>query len=978
MAVKRAAPVAVVLVAALLSLSFAEGLRGQRGAVTSPLNRLPAEPVVGEKRICALLVRFLDANPELAHTPAYFKRKLFSVEKPLSLANYFYEVSYKRLRLTGDTYGWFLARRDPGTSEAALGTARKKGDYRDSYTLVQEVLALADPVVDFSQYDMNRDGVIDSLFLILADIDLGVEPPLFRTPFTDSFSLRGQGPLRTKDGVFIDWFSVFNESSELGYMAREFLHLCGMPDFDGSPQDVSPRHAGVGFWSLMGTGYMLGPSDPRTGEPNGSVPCHPDPWTKMTLGWLEPKIAVAPGKVELPPVEKEPVVYKIPVRGDPEAKEYFLLENRQRIGFDRYLPGTGLLIWHVDERVLESFTQPDGTYTNWLTKDPTHPFIRLVQADGKNHLASLTPVKPLPDGTRPLNLRGNNHGDEGDPFPGSALNRLFTKETNPAALSFDGYEAGVTVVDISDSGPTMVAYVGCRLRLILLIPPAGGSVEMVRPTLVARVERILSDAPEIDPDSIVVSIDGQEVKVGPKDKIYNPLRKEIRAKLPSLPYGLHTLEVVARDRGGNPVVPISTRFFVRPRTLPAGTQMVSIPYILDNPEASYVLALPSPKVARWDPALKAYRYYPHEFSKNFLPGLGYWVKFDSSITLRLEGEEVDTLRPFAIPLRAGWNQVGNPFPFEVRWSSAEVVAEGKRLSLIEAVKEGWLSGVLYWYEPPYYRWARTPEGTLSPWRGYWVKASVDCNLFILPIPEAATLRVSARRQPIASAEFALEKGSVTVDQGDVMVVVKGALPGLDQEDVEEPPSSPDTLAKLSLMREGRALTCDAVGSDKARWTVKVEGPSGKVLRIRLARLHGASAVRLFDPTLDRAIMLRPGEAYTVSLRAGERYRLLEAEFVQAFGRVRVIDLRLLRLRGGLAAEVTITRSGRVSVELLTPSGRVVARSGEISLPGGGREVIPLRSEEGGKLPSPGVYLLKARVRDSSGSEARKAKVVVLR
>ena len=941
-----------------------------------PLNRLPKEPIVGERRVCVLLVKFLDANPQLSHTPAYFQRRLFSAEEPLSLASYFDEVSYGRLRLTGDAFGWFLAREDPGTSDEAMATAKNKSDYTDPYTLVQEVLALADPVVDFSQYDLDRDGVVDFLFLILADSDGGTEPELFQTPRTFAFTIEGQQPLQTADGVYIDWFSVFNESSGLGYMVREFLHLCGMPDLDGSPQGIPPRHVGVGFWSVMGTGYMLGPPDPITGEPDGSVPGHPDPWTKIALGWVEPKVIIAPGKVELPAVEEEPVVYKIPVGGDPEAKEYFLIENRQRIGFDRYLPGAGLLIWHVDERVLEHFTQPDGTYTNWLTKDPIHPFISVVQADGRNDLSSLTPVQPLPDGTMPINLGGNNHGDEGDPFPGSTLNRLFTKETDPPALTFDGHDAGVTIVDISDPGPTMVAYVGCRLRLVLLLPPEGSSVETVRPTLVAKVERILSDAPDLDPHSVAVAIDGQEVEVEGREEIYDPLRKEIRAKLPPLPYGLHTMDVVAKDREGNPVVPISARFFVRPRVLPAGIQMIAIPYLLDNPDASYVLSIPSPKVARWDPVSATYRYYPERIAKDFLPGAGYWVKLDSSITIRLEGEEVDVARPFTIPLRAGWNQIGNPFPFEVGWNSAEVVHEGRRLSLSEAVKEGWISGVIYWYEPPRYRWARAPEGTLLPWRGYWVRAFVDCDLVLPPIPGSAQLR-AAGPSPLAYAEFVLEGpwGRVE-DGGDAMAVMRGASEGLDPFDVEEPPPSPEAVGRLSLLREGRSLTCDATGSSRSKWTLKVESPPRRPLRIRVAKLKGADAVGIFDPVVGKEVLLRCGEAYALSLRPGEGRRLLKARFLRASGRARVVSLRLLRLRGGLAAEVVVTRSGRVKVELLTPSGRVVARSAEVSLPSG-RGVVPLRLEGAGPPPA-GTYVLRARIKDAAGNEARKAKVVVLR
>ena len=62
-------------------------------------------------------------------------------------------------------------------------------------------------------------------------------------------------------------------------------------------------------------------------------------------------------------------VYKLWKDGSP-GDEYFLIENRQRIGFDQYLNGTGLCIWHIDEAKATA----DNT-------DNTHP-LYLVDAGG--------------------------------------------------------------------------------------------------------------------------------------------------------------------------------------------------------------------------------------------------------------------------------------------------------------------------------------------------------------------------------------------------------------------------------------------------------------------------------------------------------------------------------------------------------------------------------------------------------------------
>ena len=80
------------------------------------------------------------------------------------------------------------------------------------------------------------------------------------------------------------------------------------------------------------------------------------------------------------------------LEGRPAGPEYFLVENRQKTGFDADLPGDGLLVWHIDE------SQSGNT-------DENHYKVGLIQADGK----------------RDMEL-DHNRGDAGDPYPGSANN----------------------------------------------------------------------------------------------------------------------------------------------------------------------------------------------------------------------------------------------------------------------------------------------------------------------------------------------------------------------------------------------------------------------------------------------------------------------------------------------------------------------------------------------------------------------------
>src|SRR5207249_4509503 len=114
-----------------------------------------------------------------------------------------------------------------------------------------------------------------------------------------------------------------------GVLCHEFGHLLGLPELyapGGLP------HEGIGVWGLMGQGTWL-----RLGE----RPPHPCAWSKLRLGWVDVEtIERATRGVRLLAVEEVPRVVKIPAsRGRPE--EYYLVENRERIGADSGLPGVG-------------------------------------------------------------------------------------------------------------------------------------------------------------------------------------------------------------------------------------------------------------------------------------------------------------------------------------------------------------------------------------------------------------------------------------------------------------------------------------------------------------------------------------------------------------------------------------------------------------------------------------------------------------
>ncbi|PKN16237.1 MAG: hypothetical protein CVU66_01695 [Deltaproteobacteria bacterium HGW-Deltaproteobacteria-23] len=134
-----------------------------------------------------------------------------------------------------------------------------------------------------------------------------------------------------------------------------------------------------------------------------------------------------------------------------DSSEYFLLENRQKSGFDAALPGAGLLLWHIDE------TKADNN-SEWYPGCATcnsHYKVAMVQADGLYHLEKNT-----------------NGGDGGDPFPGSTGKLSLGGSTAPSGNLYNGSSSGFSISEISPSGATMTATVTIVDTLITTAPPS--------------------------------------------------------------------------------------------------------------------------------------------------------------------------------------------------------------------------------------------------------------------------------------------------------------------------------------------------------------------------------------------------------------------------------------------------------------------------------------------------------------------------
>ncbi len=303
---------------------------------------LPA--VEGARRVVAILVDFRDLN----HTKS--KEEMRDVVFR-QMDAYWREVSYGTIWIEGDVTDWLKLDRSMNYYGEDFGMIDTNG-----LELVRDAISKADPWVDFSRYD----------HVLIIHAGCGQESSY--NPF-DIWSVHYFSiyPPIFADGVRITSASVAPEMERdgvsLGTIAHEFGHALGLPDLY-DVNHVDPGHF-VDGWCVMGTGS-------KNGNPRGSMPPHPMIWCKIKLGWVKDSnvITVRAGEyanVTLQPSELKAsghLAIKLPLSDG----RYYLVEARQRIGFDASLPNYGVLISLIDES-----RRSGNGIVRLLNADPTRP-----------------------------------------------------------------------------------------------------------------------------------------------------------------------------------------------------------------------------------------------------------------------------------------------------------------------------------------------------------------------------------------------------------------------------------------------------------------------------------------------------------------------------------------------------------------------------------------------------------------------------
>ena len=946
-------------------------------------------PTKGQLRVIGLRVQFVpDAPPrdddgepvgtqrpatrfQAQHNSDYFREVMSRVRA------YFLEVSMGQLDLVPTIQSVPVTettwdKDEDYYGEDAAAPAR-------TAELIQRAITLSESQIDFRQYDLvvvfHAGNGQESDFA-------GADPTLIlsrgiRGTFTGSGKSFPAAVLQSAGEVAP---AAGERLSIVGRLCMGIMSVLGQGAMrTGEGLGAAGDDSYVGYWDLMDRGWMLGERLTTSGRPDWSSPAHPNPDTKIQMGWVQPILLRdnLPG-AEITQVATTGQVYRMWREGQ-NGQEYFLVENRQKVGFDGYLPEAGLLVWRIN-RALPGQLGPGQLR------------VSLLQADGRQDIEN-----------------GDNAGDASDPFPGQLARRTLNDDTVPSLRDSNGVATGVSITEISAPGQVMTANLYVVPPMILSCRPKPNfSTESVTPTF--RVS--FSDA--IDPASILVELDDRiVVSEANLSRYYNAATRELTYRTNQLAFGQHVIRVSVKNKTKTVTESTGNRGFrVNFRTIPAGLRMVSVPYLLAAPENTpqSVFGATAGMLARWVPSKQDYRYWPQHPEAGFYPppddpqnpsfalstrpaGLGFWIKLSTDTPVRVNGDQIEDVA-VRIPLSAGWNMIGSPFPFPVDWNGCQVEYQGQIKPLSEAVDAGWISGTLYTYEPGGYTWVNAPAGQLKPWEGYWVKAKVNCWLQVPPVASGVIgLGESRSRDDMALEErgratakewrlrLSVSAGSESEDRYNFIGVSESARDGADSRDVEEPPAPGDGVVSLYLVEGGRRLAQDlrsAANGGEQVWNVEVALPVARqqvtLSWPDLSALPRDMDAYLEDEATGRIVAMRTRTAYSFDSGEGGVRRFRITVRPRGGSSLAITELSVMRTRGVPSVRVNISRDAMIRVEAVNPAtGRrqtlVPEHQGRAGL-----NVISTGRSDG---LSAGMHLIEVTATASDGATVRAVRPLVI-
>lgn len=349
------------------------------------IQRIGGFPLQGSPKTLVILVNFSDKefitpDPQnafwrLLNEPGYSDN-----EATGSAIDYFKACSQGQFVPEFDVVGPYTLEHDIAYYG---GNSAWGQDSRPSQMALDACWAAHNNGIDFSQYDTDNDGFVDNVFIYYAGYNEAEGGPANSVwphrYVVQSWEVDGETEI---DGKIIYDYACTSELKGtsgtemcgIGNFCHEFGHVLGLPDYYHTEDSYSTT---LGYWSIMDGGAYSN---------DGRTPPLYSAYDRFFLGWLTPTEISSPEYLYLLPLtqsmEKQTDMshqaYLLADREhnldgqDPNPTEFFIMEYRQQTGWDEYLPGEGVLFWHIDykSRIWQQNTV--NNYTSSIPSESDH------------------------------------------------------------------------------------------------------------------------------------------------------------------------------------------------------------------------------------------------------------------------------------------------------------------------------------------------------------------------------------------------------------------------------------------------------------------------------------------------------------------------------------------------------------------------------------------------------------------------------
>lgn len=381
-------------------------------------------------RVAVVMAQYKDMAFNTASTAAsfneFFNGANYDFEEATgSVQQYFKDQSFGQYVPTFDVIG-------PVTlshKRAYYGENDEYGNDLRADEMVAEACNLAEDLADFTKYDSDGDGIIDAVIVLFAGVGevYGVSDDEAIWPYTGDMEISDYEYSVVLDGKTVSYFCAVQEletgkfRAGIGNVVHEFAHILGLPNLcvtDGGLQKT------LGDWDVMDHGSYNNRS--RT-------PAAFSAYERFYLGWLEPILLSEPMNVRLRDLSASGDCGMITASGQsnlngisPDPREFYIVENRQQKGWDKYIPGHGMMLTKVD--FVKNKWESDE-----VNNVERHPCVDIIEADGS------APKYKAKDQTNGF------FGKQGDLFPTGATE--FKMFSNKMFFSGVKEQGGVITFD---------------------------------------------------------------------------------------------------------------------------------------------------------------------------------------------------------------------------------------------------------------------------------------------------------------------------------------------------------------------------------------------------------------------------------------------------------------------------------------------------------------------------------------------------